>query len=530
MTDSSKLLREGRKEELWNKHCGYISLSIEEFMEIQTRLLKEQLNLMGASKIGREFLGDSIPQTVEEFKQKVPFTTYEDYAHLLEDRDETILPVKPHVWARTSGRTSDKGPKWVPYPKKMYDRLGDAVVGAMLMSSCSYPGDVQLERNDKFLLATAPPPYTSGYISHATQEQLEVQFLPSLEVGEQMDYGSRVALGFKLAMREGLDYFMGLASVLARMGEQFEQESGSTTKPSKDLLNPFVLWRLLRALFVSKANNRNLLPKDIWRLKGIMSGGTDTDIYRDKIDYYWGFKPLEGFACTEAGNLAMQSWNFKGMTFFPDAAFYEFIPMEEHQKNLEDPSYVPQTKTYDQLEEGVYEIVFTNFYGGIFLRYRIGDFFEVISLEDTEIDCTLPQLSFYSRVSDVIDIATVARFTERDIWRAVETSGLPYTDWIARKEVYNTHPQLHVYIEPKKNAEIDVESAKQLIDTQLSDLLTEYVDLKTMFNYDPLKVSILPEGAFSNYMTAQVEAGADLAHIKPPHMQPSDKILERLLS
>ncbi|MEJ2758553.1 MAG: GH3 auxin-responsive promoter family protein, partial [Anaerolineales bacterium] len=358
----------------------------------------------------------------------------------------------------------------------------------------------------------------------------EVQFLPSLEVGEQMDYGSRVALGFKLAMREGLDYFMGLASVLARMGEQFEQESGSATKPSKDLLNPFVLWRLLRALFVSKTNNRNLLPKDIWRLKGIMSGGTDTDIYRDKIDYYWGFKPLEGFACTEAGNLAMQSWNFKGMTFFPDAAFYEFIPMEEHEKNLEDPSYIPQTKTYDQLEEGIYEIVFTNFYGGIFLRYRIGDFFEVISLEDKEIDCTLPQLNFYSRVSDVIDIATVARFTERDIWKAVETSGLPYTDWIARKEVYNTHPQLHVYIEPKENAEIDVESAKQLIDTQLSDLLTEYVDLKTMFNYDPLKVSILPEGAFSMYMKAQVEAGADLAHIKPPHMQPSDKILERLLS
>ncbi|MEJ2759755.1 MAG: hypothetical protein P8046_14850, partial [Anaerolineales bacterium] len=69
MTDSSKLLREGRKEELWNKHCGYISLSIEEFMEIQNRLLMEQLNLMGASKIGREIMGDSIPKNVEEFKQ-----------------------------------------------------------------------------------------------------------------------------------------------------------------------------------------------------------------------------------------------------------------------------------------------------------------------------------------------------------------------------------------------------------------------------------------------------------------------------
>jgi hypothetical protein len=40
MTESSRLLREGRKEELWTKHCGYINLSMEEFMEIQKRLLK----------------------------------------------------------------------------------------------------------------------------------------------------------------------------------------------------------------------------------------------------------------------------------------------------------------------------------------------------------------------------------------------------------------------------------------------------------------------------------------------------------
>ena len=43
-------------------------------------------------------------------------------------------------------------------------------------------------------------------------------------------------LGFKLAMREGLDYFFGISVVLARMGEQFEQQSSNST-PSKELLN-----------------------------------------------------------------------------------------------------------------------------------------------------------------------------------------------------------------------------------------------------------------------------------------------------
>ncbi|NIR92355.1 MAG: GH3 auxin-responsive promoter family protein, partial [Gammaproteobacteria bacterium] len=90
------------------------------------------------------------------------------------------------------------------------------------------------------------------------------------------------------------------------------------------------LFRLIKALIVSKMNNREILPRDIWKLKGIMTGGTDTNIYRHKIEEYWGLKPLEGYSSTESGNMAMQAWNFKGMIFFPDSAFLEFIKFEDH--------------------------------------------------------------------------------------------------------------------------------------------------------------------------------------------------------
>ena len=110
--------------------------------------------------------------------------------------------------------------------------------------------------------------------------------------------------GFKLAMKEGLDYFMGISVVLARMGEQFEQQSQSA-KPTKNLLNPFTFWRLFKALMISRINKRGVLPKDIWHLKGVMCGGTDTEIYAEKIKYYWGKKPLEGYANTEAGTMAI---------------------------------------------------------------------------------------------------------------------------------------------------------------------------------------------------------------------------------
>jgi hypothetical protein len=527
MTKTSDLLRENRKNEIWIKHCGFLNLSMVKFMEIQKRLLHEQLDLLKNSIIGKEVMEGKMPSTIEEFRQVVPLTTYEDYAKFLDEKNEEVLPAKPYMWARTSGRSSLSGHKWTPYTRQMYDILADATIGAMIMSSCSQEGDVRLERLDKLLLATAPPPYLSGLLSYSTRDQIEISFLPSLEEGDEMAFGERIAQGFRLAMKEGLDYFYGVASVLAAMGERFENQSNGT-KPSKEMLNPLVLWRLLKALIVTKVSKRNMLPKDIWKLKGICTGGTDTEIYSDKIKHYWGRRPLEGYGITEGGTMAIQGWNYQGLVFFPDSGFLEFIPMEEHLKNKENPDYQPKTLLLDELEVGVYELVFTNFHGGTFVRYRPGDMFEVISMGDEELKSELPQVRFYSRSNGIIDLSGFARLTERDIWKAIEGAGLPYQDWVARKEIINQESILHLYIEPRPQQTFTEEESKEKIDNQLLRQVSEYQDLKDMLQQDPLRISLLPEGTFSRYMKAQQDAGADLAHVKPPHMQPTDEVMERL--
>lgn len=529
MTSSAKLIEEGRKDELWQKHCGYIGLSMKDFMEIQKRLMMEQIKYLGPSRIGKHFMGDKTPATIEEFRKVTPLTRYPDYEPFLSEQKEDDLPAKPYVWARSSGRTSDHGPKWFPYSREIYDKLSDAVVGAMLMSSCNYPGDVKLERHEKFLMATAPRPYTSGFLANSAYENLDVVFLPSLEEGESMSYGGRVAAGFKLAMKEGLDYFMGLSLVLARMGEQFETQS-NTSKPSKDLMNPFTLFRLLKAVLIARFNNRNILPKDIWKLKGIMSGGTDTGIYMEKIEYYWGRKPLEGFACTEGGNLAMQSWNYKGMTFFPDSVFLEFIPLEEVTRNKADPSYQPATVLYDELQLGVYELVLSNFMGGVLMRYRMNDLFEVTSIGDPEIKSILPQVRFYSRTDDIIDIGNFFRLTERDVWETVEDSKLPYVDWSATKEVVNGDPRIHLYIELKGSQEKTDEEIHALLDECFCERFGDYREFKENIGLDPLIFTRLPQGSFDAYTKAKLAVGADLAHLKPPHMRPTAETLKSLLS
>ena len=227
MTSTIDLLRQGRNDEIWTKHCGFLELKLDEFMEIQERLLLEQIGFLSRSEIGKKLMGEIQPASVAEFRRRVPLTTYLDYEPYLKEKKSDSLPVEPYAWGRTSGRSGEYSAKWAPYSKRMYDSLGEVAVGAMLMASCTRKGEVNLHPGNVILLGTAPPPYTSGLITHSVADQLEVTFVPSLEAGEKMDFGERIAEGFKLAMGTGLDFFYGLSSILAKTGQRFESGSGN---------------------------------------------------------------------------------------------------------------------------------------------------------------------------------------------------------------------------------------------------------------------------------------------------------------
>ena len=78
MIKAIDLLRQGRSEELWEMCCGYLKLSLEQFMFIQKRLLLEQINLLNKSPSGKMILSGK-PETVNDFRNMVPLTTYVDY-------------------------------------------------------------------------------------------------------------------------------------------------------------------------------------------------------------------------------------------------------------------------------------------------------------------------------------------------------------------------------------------------------------------------------------------------------------------
>ena len=118
MSVGTELLREHQYEELWRRSCGFIDLSLQEFMGIQRHLLLEQMELLNNCELGRQVMRGARPRTLEEFRPQVPLTTYGDYApYLLEGREE-VLPAStrasgfPSASERTAPWARLSSPSW----------------------------------------------------------------------------------------------------------------------------------------------------------------------------------------------------------------------------------------------------------------------------------------------------------------------------------------------------------------------------------------------------------------------------------
>ncbi len=527
MANATELLRQGKTKEIWQKYCGFIDLSIDEFMKIQKSLLMEQVELLSKCELGRKIMGDKIPENVEEFRKNVPLTTYDDYEPYLSKKREDILPEKPYIWARTTGRTGQH--KWAPYTKRMYKILGEVALAGFILATSKKKGDFFLDEGDSLLYGAAPPPYPSGIAYRAMAEEFNITFIPPLEQAEKMDYAERMKEAFKISLIKGIDLFVGASSVLANIGRRFSGE-GEKSKMSIPL-HPLAMMRIVKALIKSKIARRSMLPKDIWRLKGIASGGVDAKIYGDLIEHYWGVRPLEGYASTESGTggIAIQLWDYEGMTFLPHSNFMEFIPEEDSIKSREDPNYKPRTLLLDEVEsEQIYEVVMTNFHGGVFARYRPDDLIKIISLKNEKLGVDIPQVAFHSRASEVIDLASFARLTERAVWQAIENSGIKYNDWVLRKEIEDEQPVLRLYLE-LKGEEREKEEIVDAIHESLKKIDPDYSDMERVLQLKPLRLTTFSPGTFQQYILKQQEEGADLGQIKPRRMNPPDKPINDLL-
>jgi hypothetical protein len=527
MATVTELLRQGRQGEIWQKYCGFIDLSLNEAMKMQERLLLEQIGLLAKCELGRKLFRGHIPASMEEFRATVPLTTYKDYIPFLPERREDVLPEKPAYWIRTSGRSGEYEYKWVPLTERATQDSGIRVImAALIFASSSRRGEFNFAGHEKFLYGMAPPPFGTGVIAYGLEKEFPFDFIPPFKRAEKLSFQERIEEGFKIALVQGLDLFYGLSTVLVNVGERFSQQSQKVSV-SNIPRHPKALARLAKGFIRSKIAGRPLLPKDLWKLKGILSAGMDTAIFRDKVKEYWGIAPIELYGASEINLVAVQTWDRTSLTFVPDVAFLEFIPEEEHLKSKTDPSHQPHTVLLNDVKPGKrYEIVATDLKGGAFVRYRPGDMIAITALRNENLGIDIPQMVFHARCDDIIDLGGFTRLTEKVLWQAIQNAGFSYEDWVVRKEI-RERPMLHFYIATLLSQPKEIGNA---IHEQLLNLDPGYNDLVMMLEYCPIDVTVLNPGTFQRYYLDRQAAGVDLAHLKPPRMQPPDAALDRLLS
>ena len=507
---------------LWAEYCGFLDLDMEGYMRIQNRLMEEQISLWSRCALGEKILGGNKPATIEEFRRTVPLTTYEDYADILLLKQGDMLPDTPIIWIQTTWEGGRHPIKVAPYTQAMLETYRNNILACLLLSTSHKRGQFNVKATDKILYALAPLPYATGLFPLALRDEIGMGFLPPVEEAVKMSFSERNKKGFKMGLEQDIEFFFGVGSVAYYVSTTLSSMSkgGSSGSSLKALsrCSPHMIYRLLRAKSRCKQEGRDLLPKDLFKLKGFMCAGTDSRCYKDQLEELWGVRPMELFAGTEPSCIGTETWTRNGMYFFPDACFYEFIPEAEMEKSIDDPSYQPRTYLMDEVIPGEkYELVISVLKGGAFMRYRVGDVYRCTGREHGEDGPRIPRFGYIDPVPTIMDIATFTRISAPTLESAIGLSGLPVADWTARKEYSpENRPFLHLYAEIASGALVNQAVTKEILREQLEiyfrHMDNDYKDLKRLLGIEPLQITIVKCGTFDRLRS---HTGRTLRRLNP---------------
>ena len=198
-------LQKQQYQEIWNQYCGFLDLDMEEYMNIQRRLMEEQISLWSGSTLGKTILKGKTPRSIEEFREMVPLTDYEDYADILLRKQAENLPGNPVIWIQTTWEGGKHPIKVAPYTRSMLDTFRNNVVACLLLATSEEKGHFSYEEGDKMLYGLAPLPYATGLLPLLLGEETDIRFLPEVKEAVNMSFSQRNKLGFKLALQKDVE-------------------------------------------------------------------------------------------------------------------------------------------------------------------------------------------------------------------------------------------------------------------------------------------------------------------------------------
>ena len=456
------------------------------------RLLLKIIKQNQDTAYGRKYDFRNI-RTVEDYRNKVPFSTYEDYKEYIDRmimNGEQDLITTHHIvdYARTSGSTGEF--KYIPVSRaevKVHTAYTLTVMMALADKWCREknghplkPGRGIFTMPDAgFKLPNGKP---CSNIAQVSAERLGFIF-PYL-----------IVLPFpKLFSYREID----LNYLYLRLG----------------LEDPNLAF--IFSIFFSSVHDLLMYLKENWKTltddieKGAISDLARADVQvKERLLKYLKPNPQRAAELSD-------EFNTDQRLLLSDSLYYEFIPLDDENKIF----------SLDELEKGKeYEIVITN-QAGLY-RYRIKD---VIKVENYLYDC--PYISFSYRKGSLLSVIG-EKTTEEHLKGVIETIGekadLEDIRWTITIDIDSRPPRYLLLLENEEGK--DLGGYSQIADETLKRLNPKYASAEDHLFLKQMKIVNQLPGTHEAWKERMLKKGTALSQIKPVTLLDNDEKKDFFLS
>lgn len=520
-------------------------------MQAQTKLLKKIIRRSKNSELGRKFDFVGI-NSIEDFRRKVPLTTYEDYAPLvdrmIENKEKNLMYTGPNIRYCSSSGSVGK-PKILPksvedlwkmqcigfscsvataahWVKKEKNITMPSSMGPLVLilsghrledgKQCNGAGQVPLTYLKPIMKFFCTSPTSLLFPEH--EEQLDTSYLQLRFALENRDvtYLGSLVVTLLTTMFDYLeenwqmlcdDIEKGIINPSVKITPELYAEYSKMLKPNPERAAE------LRAEFEKGFDTPiapRIWPKLVWAYGMI---GSTLQVYVDKLRKSIGDDiPLHnmGYAAAE-GYFAMPTeLNVNDSVLLPHSVFFEFIPVNDDE---EDENEEARTVLIDKLEVGKkYEVVVTNLSG--LYRYRLEDVVKVTGMYNNT-----PRIEFLYRRNLSMNVAnekTTTQMVDFSAKNAAEQCGVSFTGYSFYSDYSTKPPRYCMLAEPAE--EISEEKRQEIIDAldeQFKQVNEKYFKYRRWGMLNRPEVLLLKEKTYWDYREFLRNKGVVLNQIKP---------------
>ncbi|MEL6439175.1 MAG: GH3 auxin-responsive promoter family protein [Cyanobacteria bacterium J06621_8] len=499
--------------------------------QVQQHLLLEILRLQERTEYGKKYDFASI-YSVDSFCSIHPLTSYEDYRSIIDDIAVTgnylQLVAEPIILLQQTAGTTGHS-KLIPRTSRLASTLQKAFFASFEVTRRYYLKNKLLSQCPGLgLFNTAPTSITSGGIpkglaSSGIKQYKSLQKIANLFFSSpgtvSLIYDSETAYYchwlFALSNPE-ISYLS--ANFASNIIEAFQV----LEKNWKNLIDDLYFGTINRTLVIEpsirnelesiikpnrccatqlerefKKGFRGILPR-IWSnlsyIQCITTGSME--LYKEKIKFYAGYVPIY------SGNLAAsETWlglnlepqrKIPAYTITPHSAFFEFIPISEHENDN------PNTFKLQALNIGEkYEIVVTTVAG--LYRYRTGDIIKCVDYHNQS-----PTVEFLYRKGSLLNIAG-EKVCETTIFIAINSAlskiynPSRLTEYTTRINTCKMNYVLYLELSNESELTFNINLLAEEIDRAVSRINAVYANFRRSNTIKPLQVSLVKQDTFVGF-------------------------------